>query len=308
MNDIVAKRESYKRINESFRKRYLHRFGRGVGFCAEFIHVLKAAATCLDRKIQFCLQENFRPQGFAVERGWTDHFEPLFPEVRAPLIAAGAHRTQFPLGRYPLFASLSRTWLKVASDCDYFVFDQIGSRPPAQLSVPELGLSDDYWANMQTLARILWSYNASTAQRVMTYRGAAQPHSDYNAIHVRRGDKEAEAGIHDLKFYVDAITQLSSDIRQIFIATDDVRIIDILRDGLGPDYDVRSSPTNNIGTGYNQTQFNLESISARREANLRFFAELEIMFAATHFIGASTSNVFNVVQYMRANRSITDIA
>ena len=99
MNNIAATRESYRKLNESFRQRYLHRFGRGVGFSAEFIHVLKAVAKCLDRKIQFCLQSNARPQGFAVERGWTDYFEPLFPEITVPRIAAGFNRVNFPLGR-----------------------------------------------------------------------------------------------------------------------------------------------------------------------------------------------------------------
>ena len=136
--------------------------------------------------------------------------------------------------------------------------------------VPELCLEEDYWASMQALARILWSYNAQTAQAVMTYRAAGQPSSAYNAVHIRRGDKEAEAGIHHLQVYVDAITRLTNNIRQIFVATDDIRIIDALRGALGADYNVRSSSESNIGTGYNQGQFNSESAAARRERSSAF--------------------------------------
>ena len=134
--------------------------------------------------------------------------------------------------------------------------------------VPELGLGEDYWANMQALARLLWSYNAQTAQAVMAYRAAGQPGSAYNAVHIRRGDKEGEAGIHHLQVYVDAITRLTNNIRQIFVASDDIRIIGALRDALGADYDVRSSSESNIGTGYNQGRFNSEFDfgAARRES------------------------------------------
>ena len=151
------------------------------------------------------------------------------------------------------------------------------------MSVPELCLGEDYWANMQILARILWSYNAQTAQAVMTYRAAGQPRSAYNAVHIRRGDKEAEAGVHHLQLYVDAIRRLGYNIRQIFVATDDIRIVGALRGALGGDYNVRSSSASNIGTGYDQGRFNSKSASVRRERILRFFSELEIMFSASYF-------------------------
>jgi hypothetical protein len=308
MNTIVSRREIYRKLNESFRQRYLHRFGRGVGFSAEFIGVLKAVAKCLDLRVQFCLQSNVRPEGFAVRRGWTDYFEPLFPEITLPRATAEMNRVHFPLGRIPLLKSLSRAFLRASCNCSYFVFDEFGSHPPARLSLPELGLGGDFWGNMQTIARLLWTYNAETAQAVASYRSTLQPGSAYNAIHVRRGDKEDEDGIHDLQVYVNAIRQLDSKIRKIFVATDDIRIMETLRDALGPNYDVQSNSESDVGKGYDQARFNSAPISLRQERTLRFFAELEVMFVADHFIGASTSNVFNMIQYMRANRAVTDVS
>jgi hypothetical protein len=174
--------------------------------------------------------------------------------------------------------------------------------------VEALGLGEDYWGNMQALMRLLWTYDAEATQAVAAYQAASQPHAAYNAVHVRRGDKKDEAGIHNLQVYVDAIRRLDTNIRKIFVATDDIRIVDPLRNALGPDYEVQSNSQSNVGTGYDQTQFNSAPVSLRRERTLRFFAELEVMFLADHFIGASTSNVFNIVQYMRANKDITDVA
>jgi hypothetical protein len=306
MNNVPAMSEIYRALNESFGPRYLHRFGRGDGFSAEFIHVLKAVAKCLERRIQFCLQGNIKPQGFAIQRGWTDYFEPLFPEITVPGVAAVMNRPHFPLGRIPVLSSLSRTCLKLACNCNYFVFDEFGAHPPERLSVPALGLGDDYWGNMRALIRLLWRFNAQTTQAVASYRAAGQPRSAYNAVHVRRGDKKDEAGIHPLQVYVNAIRRLDSNIRKIFVATDDFRIIKPLQDALGADYEIQFDSASGISTGYDQAKFNSAPVSSRREITLRFFAELEVMFLADHFIGASTSNVFNIVRYMRANKDITN--
>jgi hypothetical protein len=199
MNRVTSSRENYKKLNESFRRRYLHRFGRGVGFSAEFVHVLKPVAKCLELRIQFCLQSGVRPEGSATQQGWTDYFEPLFPEITVPGIVAGMNRTHFPLGRFPLLKGLARPCLKAACRCSYFVFDEFGAHPPARLSLPGLGLGDDYWENMQALSRLLWSYKAQTAQAVVAYRSTAQPRSPYYELHVRRGDKKDEMGIHDFE-------------------------------------------------------------------------------------------------------------
>jgi hypothetical protein len=91
------------------------------------------------------------------------------------------------------------------------------------------------------------------------------------------------------------------------VATDDFRIVNPLRNALGLNYEVQSNSESDVRGGYDQTQFNSLHVSLRRERTLRFFSELEIMFLADHFIGASTTNVFNLVRYMRANKEITDV-
>jgi hypothetical protein len=208
----------------------------------------------------------------------------------------------------PLLKSLSRTCLKTISNCSYFIFDEFGSHPPARLSLPALGLGDNYWQNMQALTRLLWTYNTQATEAIAAYRTVGQLRSAYNAVHVRRGDKKDEAGIHHLQVYVDAVRRLNSSTRQVFVATDDSRIIGPFRKALGSDYVVLSNSDNEVDVGYDQMKFNSAPISLRRERTLRFFAEVEVLALANHFIGASTSNVFNLVQYMRANKDITDVA
>src|SRR5262249_52502459 len=113
-------RDAYKILNASFETRYLHLFGRGDGFSAEFIHVLKAVAACLGNGIEFCLQLNPKPKGFAVELGWTDYFESLWPEVSAGLLGR-LNRSHFPFGRFPIGSAVSRPFLKWLSGSQWFL-------------------------------------------------------------------------------------------------------------------------------------------------------------------------------------------
>src|SRR5262245_34630862 len=101
MGAIDDYRSAYRKLNASFETRYLHLFGRGAGFSAEFIHVLKAAAECLGNRVEFCLQSNRNPKGFAVELGWADYFESLWSEVSVGIVN-GLNRSHFPLGRLPI--------------------------------------------------------------------------------------------------------------------------------------------------------------------------------------------------------------
>ena len=80
MSNLLA---SYQRLNRSFGKKYIFQFGwRGLGLSVEMLHIFKCALSCLHNRIQFCLGENNRPKGFAVEKGWEDYFLPIFPVQR----------------------------------------------------------------------------------------------------------------------------------------------------------------------------------------------------------------------------------
>lgn len=298
-------RRTYRKLNAGFETRYLHLFGRGAGFSAEFIHVLKAVAECLGTGVQFCLQLNRKPRGFAVESGWADYFEPLWPEVSAGIIN-GLNRLHFPLGRLSIGKNISRPLLRWSSGCEWFLFDGLGSRPPARLDFPNLGLGMSYWENMQHLSQMLWTYNATTG-KALTLLREALVRGPFVAAHIRRGDKKTEADYVPAALYAKAIKKLACDLRNVYIATDDHSTVEQLIDALGPGFNVYCSANDHVFRGYNQTAFNDSTAEQRRQKTLEFFVELESLFDSTLFFGTPTSNVFNLVQYMKGNKGVVDV-
>ncbi len=126
-NKLLNYRDVYRKINQGFESKFVHRFGEGVGFCSEYIYVLKRVALCLEHEVRFCPQENRNPKGFAFECGWEDYFEPLFPIVSIPAVGF-LNRYMFPGNRLPILREVSRPLLRAISGCDYFMFDSIGNK------------------------------------------------------------------------------------------------------------------------------------------------------------------------------------
>jgi hypothetical protein len=297
----TSHRDVYRKLNQSFKRRYVHNFGRGVGFCSEYIHVLKTVAQCLDNKIQFCLQENRNPRGFAVERGWEDYFEPLFPIVTIPVVGS-LNRSMFPANRIPILRGLSRTLLKATSGCEYFIFDTIGDGKITAKNIDELYPSDNYWDNMQFLCNMLWHCNSNTAAELDHLRDDRLHNTPYIAAHIRRGDKITEHDYVPLQAYIAEIRKRAHQFADVYIATDDSRVIQEISKGLEGVIRVHCCESMSDVHGYDQSEFNSSNTESRKHSTIQFMSELILMSNADVMIGTATSNVFCMCRYMRGNK------
>lgn len=292
-------RDVYRKINQGFESKFIHRFGEGFGFCSEYIYVLKRVAVCLEHEVQFCLQENRNAKGFAFEHGWEDYFEPLFPIVSVPAIGF-LNRYMFPGNRIPVLREVSRPLLRAISGCDYFMFDRIGDGTISGKAVRGLYSGHDYWKNMKILCNMLWKYNKKTESALAKIRTKEIYSPPYMAAHIRRGDKRTEHSYVSLQKYIDEIKKHAPNFSGLYIATDDHHVIQEIKQNLrGIIYVFNSEFKSN--DGYNQNTFNKGDKKFRMIETLKFFSELEILSKADLVIGTETSNVFCLCRYMRGN-------
>ena len=297
-NQPVFYRDVYRKINQGFESKFVHRFGEGFGFCSEYIYVMKGVALCLEHEVQFCLQENRNAKGFAFERGWEDYFEPLFPIVSIPAIGF-LNRYMFPGNRIPILREVSRPLLRAISGCDYFMFDCIGDGNISGKAVNGLYYGHDYWRNMKILCNMLWKYNNKTENALTKIRQETY-NAPYLAAHIRRGDKLTEHSYVQLQAYIDEIKKHAHKFSGLYIATDDYRVIQELKQYLKGIIQIWYSELKS-NNGYNQEKFNSENKKSRMIQTLQFFAELEMLFKSDLMIGTETSNVFCLCRYMRGN-------
>jgi hypothetical protein len=303
-DDLAAK---YRKLNSTFPTRFVFQFGRGGGFGAEMIHLLRSVAACIQHEFQFCLGQCRNPRGFAVKTGWNDYFEPIFPIVPGRLLHF-LNRGLFPLNRVPVARTLSRLCLRLTYGTHYrFLFDQIGPTRE-NFTVPALGIEAGYWDGFQMIAAAIWRLRPDVTQRVEAYRVAAALPAQYLAAHVRRGDKICEAPYTAVESYLHPLCDLDvlgASKSPLYLATDDLRVLDEFRKALRDWNIISVSPVQTFG--YDQARFNSESPEERWERTAFFLFELEVLKNADWFIGAPPSNVYFLTRYRRANRRIIHI-
>ena len=294
-------RSRYLCINASGARRYVFQFGTGGGFGAEVMRLLTAVIQCLCHDHEFVLGRQ-PPTGFAINSGWVDYFEPVWDEINLPRWAARLNRHEFPLNSLPLARPLARLALSAINRNYLFMFDELPKYSQSHLHGK--GIPGNYWAQVKELTDVLWVYNQRVRKAIEQINAPVDLTQPYDAIHVRRGDKITEVPHVPLSRYVDALRE-SHGMRRIFVATDDSRVVDELRQLL-PRHHLFTSP-GSIGTGYDQPTFNRLSTEERFNRTVQFIAELEVLRGAGTFIGSSPSNVYYLLRHLRGDRGVIDV-
>lgn len=287
--------------------KFIFQVGSGGGYCAEMGHLLKRIHACLFNDVQFCLGQVRNPRGYAVSSGWTDYFEPVFPEVQGSVLSS-LNRSHFPLNRIPVFRFASKSILKFLCGQYLYMFDEIPGGYPEEVLVKKIGVSNDYWIGTSQLITALWQYRSDVEDRIGGYRDrfSGMVNGDYVAVHVRRGDKITESPYVDLEKYVEMMDQHGLIGMPIFLATDDIRVRKDFKDILGNNIDIRFFDGVQQA-GYDQTCFNSMDKARRWQDTVMFMFELDMMRDASFFVGASPSNVFYWTRYRRGNQNMLDI-
>lgn len=299
MNNILP---AYQNLNKSFEKKYVFQFGRGSGLGAESIGLFKCAIICLLNRIQFCLGEINRPQGFAMEKGWEDYFLPIFPIQQGKFLSL-LNRPLFPMNRLPIARLLARYTLRGLYGNHLFMFDRLGVLPD-RLIVKELGIDMDWWDAARFFFDMIWRPRQDVAELIEVYWEKSGLQEPFIAIHIRRGDKISESPYTSINKYLKALEQFSI-LLPIYVASDDSRVIKEFHEALPKHYDIINVMPNSLN-GYDQHDFNSRPKQARWLDTVFFLFELDIMKRAEWFVGASPSNVFYLSQYLRGNFQVVD--
>jgi len=300
--DLARLRESYRRLNDSFPATFAFRFGRGAGFAAEMLGLLKGAMSCLHQRIRFALAEGGRSMGVAAFAGFHDYFEPIFPVERLGNINALNVSAMRGFGRFPPLRRGASALLRRQSGLDLFMMDDL-ALPPHRLVVPELAIDLDYWEACALLARMALVYRADVAEWVAGAVSEWTLPPSYIAVHLRRGDKVSEIPYANIDAYVRAIDGLRGGETAVAVASDDARAIDELRRRLEPRFEVLPC-SDTEGRGFDRRRFNALPPEARFAATRRFLAELEMLRGGTSFVGQEGSNVSFLLAMMRAGQGV----
>lgn len=122
---------------------------------------------------------------------------------------------------------------------------------------------------------------------------------DYIGVHIRRGDKITSEEMQDIRLdeYINAIINHKDISSNVYIATDDTSIINIIKEKLiSYGFNVFYN-SQNKSTGFNEAVFNNASKQARQEETLNVLLDMEVLIHSNFFIGTYTSNLSRVVPF-----------
>lgn len=293
-------RDGYIALNKSFSRRLVFQYGTGGGFGAETIGLIRKAVNCLANDVQFVLGAQ-EPKGFALKKGWEDYFQPVWPQDNCRLLSL-LNRHAFPLGRYPVFKTLSRITLRWVDGSQLFTFDDPG--PYSQESLERKGLTGGYWEQIKKLCDMIWVFPPSVMQAINEHWNRLQLPGPFVAVHVRRGDKITESPYSPLQNYIQVLSGLDASL-PVYVATDDQRVVPELAQHLPGRRLVSAGDF--ARAGYDQRQFNRAESRFRYEETVFFLFQLELMVRSVLFVGASPSNVYYLTRYRRANAGMVDV-
>ena len=267
------------------KKRNIHIFRIGIdaGFFSEYNNMILAYLYCLENGIDFSLySEN---ANFSFDKGWEDYFLPFCPKVTDPIHnqinIRGHHKMSRKNKLRTLLFKLRHQQISLTHDLWFkyrdwsFAKQKFGER------------SLDLQEAAGELVKQTWRYNEATQKEITARINSLNLPDQYLGLHIRGGDKFIEAKLMEINSYIDKIESLS-DIKSIFLLTDDYRVVDSLR-ALRPAWDIYTF-CRAEERGYFHDQFEKVNSEQRKEDHLKLFSSIEVLANAAFFVGTYTSN------------------
>ena len=277
--------EIYKQLNESYKRKLIHHFGTGNGFYSELNSLLFSTLFCLQNKLR--LELFSKDAAFAFGNGWTEYFKPFCPEFKNDYIGKRISRDYINNHRDKHICYLYKIFTRNDILNDIYWYCRSGWFEHSHFHIPELGIDGDIHQAMKVIIPIVYRFNDKYTATIAKFIKDLNLPDEYISLHVRAGDKVTERKLITPQDYLEK-AKLHSNCHNFFVATDDYRIFEQLRDN-NPEYTFYTS-TSPEDKG-NNTELFFESSQENIRRNLvEMFSSVEIFLKSQIFIGTYSSN------------------
>ena len=282
MTEIV---ERYKQLNESFPRKLIHHFGTGNGFYSELSSLLFSVLFCLQNKLRLELYSKDAP--FCFGNGWNEYFESFCPEFKNDYIGKRISRDYINNNRDKHICYLYKIFTKNDILNDIYWYCRSGWFEHSHFCIPELGIDGDILQAMKVIIPIVYRFNNKYKTIIDKFIEDLKLPNEYISLHVRAGDKVTERKLITPQDYLEK-AKLHSDCHNIFVATDDYRIFEQLRDN-NAEYTFYTS-TSPEEKGYDQDKFVQSSKEHIQHNLIEMFASIQVFLQSSLFVGTYSSN------------------
>lgn len=293
INDLSEFGQKYNKINESYNEVCIY-LGFGAGFFSEFNNMIRVILYCLVNKIKFKLYL-VNAKGFPNNKGWTEFFIPFCNELMYDASIEFSRLFNFSNNDIEVLLPI----IKERYNINYFTYlygTDIPNKMIRDISftnsnfiIKELGIDGDFFHAFEIIAKNIFRFNDNTKIEIYKLIRNLNLPRKYIGFHIRSGDKIYEFELIKPENYIE-ILKKNSDIKDIFISTDDYNIVRKLKNKYGNEYNIYTL-TNNDELGYNQENFERLLKDDKYNHLIELFASIEILLNSQLCFGSYTSNV-----------------
>lgn len=280
--DII---EKYRRMNESFQRKLIHHFGTGNGFYSELNSLLFSTLFCLQNRLRLEIYSKDAP--FTFGNGWNEYFESFCPDFKNDFIGKRISRDYINNHKNNHICYMYKVLTKNDILNDIYWYCRSGWFEHAHFEIPELGINGDIRQAMKVLIPIVYRFNEKYTHILNTFINNLDLPQRYISLHVRAGDKITERNLITPQRYLEK-AKTFSDCHNIFVATDDYRIFEQLKDD-NPDYTFYTS-TSPEDRGNDTEKLFVSSNDIIRNNLIEMFASVEVFLHSELFVGTYSSN------------------
>lgn len=277
--------EKYRQLNESFQRRLIHHFGTGNGFYSELNSLLFSTLFCLQNRLRLEIYSKDAP--FTFGNGWNEYFESFCPDFKNDFIGKRISRDYVNNHKNNHICYLYKVLTKNDILNDIYWYCRSGWFEHTHFVIPELGINGDIRQAMKVLIPIVYRFNEKYTHIINTFINDLDLPHRYISMHVRAGDKITERDLITPQKYLDK-AKTFSDCHNIFVATDDYRIFEQLRND-NPDYTFYTS-TSPEERGNDTEKLFASSNDIIRKNLIEMFASVEVFLHSDIFVGTYSSN------------------
>lgn len=305
---------SYRKVNETFRRRMVCRIGVDCGLFVEINYMVDAMIYCLAHHVRFQLYSDDANFGTGV--GWTEYFLPFCEEVHEPFhrwcnfhrppswyrILKGCRR-QKSIG--PIVWKLKCMMKTMAGRLvgilvykEYILFDQdVALKTNKLFLIPKLGMNCNYIEMYGLLTRMIWRLQPDILQRQSQIKENIALPLLYDSIQIRSGDKMMETTLISGKHIIQALNPKAGSC--VFILTDDYRQYQELQANYpNVRFLTLCQPEER---GYLHKAFSQKSLKSRQAAITRLIISVDLLLGSRSFVGSITTGPSVFVMKLRAD-------
>ena len=176
--------ETYKQLNESYKRKLIHHFGTGNGFYSELNSLLFSTLFCLQNKLRLELYS--KDATFTFGNGWAEYFEPFCPEFKNDYIGKRISRDYINNHRDKHICYLYKLFTRNDILNDIYWYCRSGWFEHSHFCVPELGIDGDIRQAMKVIIPIVYRFNDKYTAIIDKFIEDLKLPDEYISLHVRR--------------------------------------------------------------------------------------------------------------------------